>query len=266
MPAVRSIPAQSWWCPDSSRQYRKWGNFERDWRPLLKDAKVPYFQMKQFAPSTGIFALWKNDEPRRREFLANLINITVKYVEQSFAAGVLLKDWQKCNLDYQLSEADFSPYSLCGWTCIDEVYQWCDSQGHKRDEVLFMFEKGDTGQSTLERRATRDFGIKIRTGPKIPCPKLRYEPPILSLQAADFASWHVRRIMDQLANKGRVPHETVRWDFRELFSRVPIGKHRRHFFMTAGSPLEANTGILRRSLGVPILVKFCLEFGDVPPR
>jgi hypothetical protein len=98
MPVVRSISGTELVVSGFISTVPKWGNFERDWRALLKNAKVPYSHMKQFAPSTGIFALWKNDEPRRREFLANLINITVKYVEQSFAAGVLLKDWQKCNL------------------------------------------------------------------------------------------------------------------------------------------------------------------------
>jgi len=63
----------------------------------------------------------------------------------------------------------------------------CDRHEHRRDEVLFMFEEGDTGQSALERRVAQDFGVKIRTGPKVPDPKLRYELPILPLQPADFA-------------------------------------------------------------------------------
>jgi len=39
---------------------KKWKGFEREWRALLDDAGIPYFHMKEFAPSTGIFASWKN--------------------------------------------------------------------------------------------------------------------------------------------------------------------------------------------------------------
>jgi hypothetical protein len=245
---------------------KKWKGFEREWQALLDDAGVPYFHMKEFAPSTGIFASWKNQEPKRRKFLAKLINITVKYVEHSFAAGVLLKDWRSCNRLYRLKEEDFGPYSLRGWACIDEVYQWCAQTLQKRDQVLFMFEEGHAGQDKLKRRVALDFGIKIRTGPKISDPAIRHERPILPLQAADFASWHIRRIFDELANKGKASRADMRWDFGELFSRVKIGERHRHFAMTAAAPIKANTGILRRSLGVPSLVKFCVEYGHVPSR
>jgi hypothetical protein len=245
---------------------QKWKRFEREWQALLDDAKVPYFHMKEFAPSTGIFASWKDQESKRRKFLSKLINITVKHVEYSFSAGVLLKDWRICNRSYRLREEEFPPYSLCGWTCVDEVYRWCDETSQKRDQLMFMFEEGDTGQDKLKRRVARDFGIKIRTGPKIPDPKIRYERPILPLQAADFASWHIRRVLDELANKGNVPRSNMRWDFGELFSRVKINNHHRHFAMTAATAVEASKGPVRRSLGIPSLVKFCVEFGHVPPR
>ena len=129
-----------------------------------------------------------------------------------------------------------------------------------------MFEKGDTGQEELKRRVARDFGVEIQTGPKVPDPTVRYEIPILPLQAADFASWHIRRILDQQASQGSVPRNTVRWDFEELFTRVKVGDHHRHFAMTAGTPMESDKGFVRQSLGIPSLVKFCLEYGDVLPR
>jgi len=84
------------------------------------------------------------------------------------------------------------------------------------------------------------------------------------LQAADFAAWQIRRIFDALANKGKASRANMRWDFGELFARVKIGERHRHFAMTAATPIKSNTGILRRSLGIPSLVKFCVEYGNVP--
>jgi hypothetical protein len=244
----------------------KWRRFEEKWQQMLDEANLPYFHMKEFAPSVGIFQSWKGKETKRRKFLAKLIDITVDHIEQSFAAGVLLRDWRTCNRLYRLKEENFEPYSLCGWTCIEEVYRYCDEIAERRDQVFFMFEEGDTGQDKLQKRAKQDFGIKIRLGPKIPVPSMQYERPILPLQAADFASWHIRRVLEQLAIQGRVPLSTMRWDFGELFDRVRINNHHRHFAMTAAAPTKTNSGLVRESLGIPSLVKFCVEFGHVPAR
>jgi predicted RNA-binding protein with PUA domain len=51
---------------------KKWRRFEEKWQRLLDKEGLPYFHMKEFAPSTGIFKHWKNDEQRRRRFLAEL--------------------------------------------------------------------------------------------------------------------------------------------------------------------------------------------------
>jgi len=149
---------------------KKWRQFDNDWRGLLKEFDVPYFHMKEFAPSTGIFKDWKDKERRRRKFLQRLIDITVANTEQSIAAGVLLNDWRKANRRYKLKENDWAPYALCGRTCVDQVYKWCDEQGHSRNQVVFMFEDGDEDQNALNNRVKKDFGIKLEFGPKVPNP------------------------------------------------------------------------------------------------
>jgi hypothetical protein len=235
---------------------------------MLVSAGIAYFRMVEFTSCSGQFSSWKRpdgkpDEERRRPFLHRLISTVVKYAEHSFAAGVLLRHWDRCNRDFELAEQDFQPYSLCGWTCIDGVYRWCEERGYSRDQVLLFFEDGDRDRGHLEARAKNDFGAHICFGGKIPKPN---DPPLLPLQAADFAAWHVRRVLDEQVRFGTVTR--VRFDFEELFSRVPYDGYHRHFSMMAGRQRFAEPGEktpLAKSIGVPSLVKFCLEYG-VPAR
>ena len=246
----------------------KWKQFEGAWHKLLKNAGISYFRMLEFTSCTGEFAQWKMangkpDEDRRRPFLQRLIDVVVKYSEQSIATGVLLKDWRRCNRYYRLAEENFQPYSLCGWTCIENVYQWCDENGHRRDQLLFFFEDGDHDKGHLETRVKQDFGIRLNFGGKVPKPN---EPAMLPLQAADFAAWHVRRVLDEAA-LGTRPRR--RYDFEELFSRVPYESYHRHYSMTPGIRTAPTPGKrfspLKISSGIPSLIRFSVEH-RVPAR
>jgi len=127
---------------------------------------------------------------------------------------------------------------------------------------MFVFEDGDEDQGALIQRAKKDFGIRIEFGQKTPNASFLNELPMRPLQAADFAAWHVRRILDQLAQKGSVPRSSVRYDFEELFSRISYEPHHRHFSMFAATSKEAPVGefsMLKRGVGVPSLVRFCVE-------
>src|SRR5439155_3255651 len=47
----------------------QWRRFEVLWDRLLERFSIPYFHMKEFAPSTGVFKSWKGDETRRRALI-----------------------------------------------------------------------------------------------------------------------------------------------------------------------------------------------------
>src|SRR5258708_21790948 len=164
---------------------------------MLDKAGIQYFHMTEFTSCTGQFASWKDrdckpDESRRRPCLQRLIDITVTYAEQSFAAGVLLRDWDRCNRLYELEEEEFLPYALCSWVCIDCVYGWCEAKNYERSQALFILEDGDLDKGHLETRVKREFGIRLHFGGKTREPN---GPSVLPLQAADFAAWHVRRLL-----------------------------------------------------------------------
>jgi hypothetical protein len=54
---------------------RSWDAFEPTWTNILRAEWLPEFHARQFAHSTGPFASWKGDEPRRRALLGKLVDV-----------------------------------------------------------------------------------------------------------------------------------------------------------------------------------------------
>lgn len=52
----------------------KWESFESKWKKVLKDFKIDYFHMREYAHSRGIFEGWKDKEYKRRKLLGSLLN------------------------------------------------------------------------------------------------------------------------------------------------------------------------------------------------
>ena len=151
---------------------------------------------------------------------------------------------------------------------MSEVYIWCAERNHPRNQVLFVFEDGDDDKGALMNRVRRDFGIELRFGQKIRDTAVRNELPMLPLQAADLAAWNVRRLMDAYAKDRYLPRSRIRYDFEELFSRIPYEGYHRHFAMVAATPVTPRVGefsVMKQSLGIPSLVRFCVENG-IPSR
>jgi hypothetical protein len=206
----------------------RWLWFEKRWSKLLAHFGLRYFQMREFTTFTGQFEGWREREPDRQEFIRRATNLIARTAWQSFAAAVLIDDWDFCNEGYALNENGLYPYPLCGLACIEHVQIWC--QNRKRpyplEQVIYVFEKDDPNQDDLRKNARTDFGIEIQTPKALPDdPNVR---PLGALQAADFAVWHYRNVVrkqeaDELND--------YREDFKLLFSRVPTYPHHVHFSM-----------------------------------
>lgn len=52
----------------------RWEVFEGKWKQVLVDFKIPYFHMKEFAHSEGVFAGWRGKELKRRKLFGTLLN------------------------------------------------------------------------------------------------------------------------------------------------------------------------------------------------
>jgi hypothetical protein len=238
--------------------------FEPRWAKLLKKFDIPYFRMEEFAHFKGPFTGWEKREDARREFLGKAIKIIGKTTIGSFATGVLIKDWERCNQHYELEEQLFRPYPLCGWACMDNVYRWCRRQRrpYPRNQVMFFFEFGGPDQGDLIKVADRSFHVIPQTPRKIPQDG---SPPLGALQAADFASWHVRNVLLK-HNMGTL--EQFRTDFDLLFSQFPNLAHV-SFSMDISPPEPDMSKKVRitddSNSGMPSLIRFCADY-HIPPR
>jgi hypothetical protein len=243
---------------------KRWLWFEREWKKLLIKWRVGYFRMEEFAHFHGQFADWENREPDRQAFLAEAIDIIARTAWFSFSCSMLLADWEFCNEGFTLEENLFRPYPLCGWNVVDHVLWWCERQKrpYPKDQVLFVFEKGDPDQDLLRKAVDRDFNIEIATEKKIPDNIFRQ--PLGALQAADFVSWHCRNVAKK-ADMGTL--EKYRVDFEKLFERVPFYPHHTHLSMTeypkelpsGPNPPDGRLFAIRNQTGFDeaSLVRFC---------
>ncbi len=164
----------------------RWLELERRWNAVLTEAGIKIFHMSEFINCKGEFVSWKGKEKKRQKFLNRLGQIVVEGVVKSFASYVVLEDWRKVEQEYELSENDFQPYALAGWSCVGHMRGWCDEHAYDKDRALYLFEHGDKHQFNLKRRVEKDFGLIIQTERK---------PAVTALQSADFAVWQMLNIM-----------------------------------------------------------------------
>lgn len=217
--------------------FQKWMNFQVEWNKLLALFNVSYFHMKEFAQSKGPFKSWKNDEPKRIRFLSRAAQIIVSNVERSFGCIVRYADFEKVNQLYRLDEIAGNPYALAGRTCVARTGLFLGDQ----QEVIYIFEDGDTGKGELMRILERDghpapifrpSRDQIRNG--------RQVRGVIPLQAADFAAYEMRKVFKD------DPHET--W---------PIYKYRKSLQALADVPSDhGDWGKYEEK----DLIKLCKEF------
>lgn len=207
---------------------KRWLWFEDRWSKLLAKYGLKYFQMKEFTTFKGQFGGWREREQDRREFIRKAADIIARTASQSFAASLLIEDWNMANEGYTLDDNGYYPYPICGLACIQHVRVWCRNRPHPYpiDQVMYVFEKGDPKQADLRRLADKEFGVEIQTPKAIPDDPT--QRPLGALQAADFASWHARNIA---LKKESGELDKYREDFKLLFSRVPTYPHHAHFSM-----------------------------------
>lgn len=250
---------------------RSWLRFERRWKKLLIDFKVGYFRMEEFAHFHGQFAGWKERENDRRAFLRRAIDLIADTALQSFSTTVLIADWEFCNQGFMLDDKHFNPYALCGFNNIDHVFWWCENNSTPKDQVMFIFEKGNPSDNNdLRVVADRQLGVEVHFEKKIP--ENLFKQPLGALQAADFVSWHSHNVGRRF-EEGRL--DGFRYDFERLFAQVPHYPHHAQLSMKViphkpESGPEPSDGKLfelknQSNSDHASLVKFCYLY-DVPLR
>jgi hypothetical protein len=167
-----------------------WINFDRLWRKRLADDGLKYFHMVDFASFKKQFRNgWRDNEPRRRALLGDLMDIIQAHAFRRFGCVVenttFLENVSKDVRDQYFLDA----YTAASLSCTQQVRQWCTDDGSPKFETIrFVFEAGDKGQTQLEKRFRNDLKMIANFEFKFDQEThLAFTP----LQAADFLAYEL---------------------------------------------------------------------------
>lgn len=188
----------------------EWLRFATQWNLFLREFRVKYLHMNEFAHSIKQFAGWKNDESKRREFLIRANNVIESHARYWVGACVIKADYLKVDSDYQLHE-HFSLFPLCGFTCVEAVERWRNAHHLIDSSMEYIFERGD------QHRGQLMDAVESLTG-TVPIfrDKVKFSP----LQAADFAAFEMYSAYKQYRVDTHKLFEKIRASFG-LLSNIP---------------------------------------------
>ena len=138
----------------------QWKRYEDQWEAMLGDFGVPYFHMKDYTVSRGPYADWKGDEEKRAAFLKTAIKILKANVTKVFSGSVILKEFNRVNRYFVLSETygrpgvkDHGAYPICATICKKFVMDWKRKNDPTNRSATFL--RRGTLAKSLSRRTSR---------------------------------------------------------------------------------------------------------------
>jgi hypothetical protein len=229
----------------------KWEKFSAEWSSRLPDG-ISALHMKHFCHSLGEFSDWKGDEPRRARFLNGLLWAIEEYVDFTAACAVHMADYNAVDADYAIGLV-MRPYTLAALTCSQAIIEWSERNDINRNDIAYIFEKGDNDQDDLRKTWTRQYPhirvdpIFLRKCDVVPGSATPNKVRIRPFEAGDFVAYENLRGNQKFMDAG---DETVYFD--EL--RKPLQRMRK-------LPGSDNW----RYLDKPTLEKLCRDW-NVPRR
>ena len=175
----------------------KWQRFEIQWIKLLNSYRfTPPFHMKEFVHRRNQYAHLKDDAAK--EFIGLAAKIIKSNTHKSFGAGVVVKDLERLNAEYEIpdtKEADYEPYAFCGLAVCLMVYKWMKKNARPIDRIGMIFEHGDQGRGLFSDRMLELWDFR---------PTFLNKKDCIPFQAADLLAWEHRRVLnDNRAGKPR---------------------------------------------------------------
>lgn len=137
----------------------QWYWFEREWRDVLARFNAPPLHMRTFAHSIAEFADWKGDERRRAGFLEALIGVIRIRTRTSFAAAVLVDDFNDVAARHPDLPQFHTPFAMAGNSCILKVARWAQKYEIPGSDVGLLFEDGAAEKRLFVREAKKHLGI-----------------------------------------------------------------------------------------------------------
>lgn len=184
----------------------EWSKFEPEWNAALKEFGVPYFHMREFAHSVGVYKKgWKGKEVKRSAFVDALVKAIRPHVAYWMGACIVREDYLRVDAEYQLHEW-YYPYTVCARLCVEQAIAWRDIHWPTVPLECF-FECGDPHRGQLRDAVHPTWGVEpiFRNRDTVP------------LQVADFAAYEVLKLYRRLSVETDKLYETARKSFQRLW-------------------------------------------------
>jgi hypothetical protein len=214
-----------------------WARFDREWSAVMAAEGVRSFHMKDFAAFKPPFDGWRDNEPRRREFLGSLIRLTNETVFRLYVTTLVLSDYRRVNAEFRMTEHFANPYAWAMANCLFHTFDWLlgdeepppgDPQRpvSPEDGIAFFVEKGDTGQGGLRQLMTalgwtdREYDETIQV-----IPKRLGEEDLTPFHVADFVAYEYRSEHRYFVENRRTkptPRGALKAIRSELYPRVGV--------------------------------------------
>ncbi len=172
-----------------------WIEFDQRWRQRLKDDGLTYFHMVDFASSTNEFSKgWKDNEPRRRKLLSDLMEIIVSNASRKFSVSIESGSLAKHVGENLRAHYLLTAFVLGARACAGKVIAW--ARREKINTPLFVFEEGDAGKGNLIDRFQYDgFGTPIFRYKKDTTIKRIFHEGFTPLHATDFLAYEMFQVV-----------------------------------------------------------------------
>lgn len=193
---------------------KDWVDFDRAWRARLAEDGLAYFHMVDFAHSREEFTVgWRDDEPRRRRLLGDLLKIIQNHVYHKVGFMIEVTGYEDrialANKEYFAATA----FAVAGKVAVAGAFSWCLENFKKAPRIFF--EHGDAASGSLDA-ALRPYGIRPRYEYKKDNEKtgeLAFSP----LHAADMLAYE----MTKMASVEYVPGQPLRFRHPyDVFERI----------------------------------------------
>jgi hypothetical protein len=203
-----------------------WESLEHKWKFILKEFKVPYFHMKEYASSVGVFKGWKDNEKKRQAIFSSLIK-TIKEIQPLPIGCVFSAE------DFRgLSERDRAlvddPYYLAFLACVAIPCLFIQN-APPEIKLATVF-----GEHSVFASKAAGFHQRVRdiyaVGNRLYSPAFRDMREFVPLQAADIMAYELYKEADRQRYR---PEAKSRFGMIELSQLRPTTGDRRNTLIIA---------------------------------
>lgn len=145
-----------------------WIGFDEEWLACRAANGVKHFRMEECAHFMKDFAEWRDNEPKRKAFLGELVRLTNEHVQRLYVSTLVLSDYKRIDQKYQATEVFGGAYSLAAANSIFRMFEWLHTERAPDDAISVFVERGDIGQDGFRRLMESELGELADTVQIIP--------------------------------------------------------------------------------------------------